>query len=924
MDSVSPAHLIPRLSTYTWRFAGCEFDESRRELRVRGTVADLEAKPLEILRELLLHAGEVVTKDELLEAVWPGLTVVDGSLSNAISKLRKALGDDGQMVVTVPRVGYRLDVAVNCDAPRAPAWTDLSLKVGDAVPGREQWRLTQRLDLSPSSEVWLAEHPKTHENRVFKFAPDEVRLKGLKREVTLARLLHEVYGPRPEFVRVLEWNFDSPPYFVETEYGGSNLAQWVEEQGGLQNISLGLRLRLLADVASAVSYAHSLGVLHKDLKPGNILVTRSQGGEWLVKVADFGSASLLDPSRLDALGITNLGFTQTSNIDSKTGTVVYMAPEVLAGQSPTTSADVYALGVLLYQLVAGDFRKPLAPGWEAEVGDPVLCADIAESAAGDPMRRLQSAAEFKLRLETLDQRRREWAQAEAAQQESRAAERRRVEFRARRPWIMLTILAVLAALAISAILYRKVSFSTPPGRTVAVLPFQNVGSDRSLDFLSLAIPDEIANTLSYSRALSIRPSGTTSQYTDPDPDLQKAGRKMGVNTVVTGHYLTVEGQLQISLEAVDVDSNRLLWSDSINVPTHSMISMQEQIAACAHGGIAPALGSPASVSSEPVRPQNEESYDLYLHSTAIANDPIPNKQAIAMLQKAINLDPKYAPAWRALAQRYYYDSRYSAGGEDMMQRSDAAAERALVLDPDFVLARARLAQSHAERGDLITAYRDAEELIRRRSENADAHFTMSYVLRYAGLLQESEKECQFALSRDPKNPGWRSCMAPYMFQGDYNHSMQFVQLDPGSEWANTHALDILIREGRVKEATEIGPSRIANWGESYSMLLACAQRRPLSEISTLAGAVRPADDPEVNYFFAAHLAYCGMARASFDMLSRAVKGNYCSYPAMDVDPLFAGLRSEPEFKQIRLAAISCQKSFLEQRTPQAQSVNPAN
>src|SRR5215813_1739022 len=92
-----------------WTFAGREFDESRLELRVRGHPVELELKPLEVLVQLLQHTGEVVTKDELVEAVWPGLSVVDGSLATAVHKLRKALGDsDSTVVVTVPRVGYRL------------------------------------------------------------------------------------------------------------------------------------------------------------------------------------------------------------------------------------------------------------------------------------------------------------------------------------------------------------------------------------------------------------------------------------------------------------------------------------------------------------------------------------------------------------------------------------------------------------------------------------------------------------------------------------------------------------------------------------------------------------------------------------------------------------------------------------------------
>src|SRR5581483_3291557 len=131
-------------------------------------------------------------------------------------------------------------------------WPELGLKPGDPVPGRDQWRLTHSLEYSGSSEVWLAQNPKTHETRVFKFATDGIQLKGLKREVTLARFLRESLGERPDFVRVLEWNFDLPPFFLESEFGGANLAEWAEHQGGLASIPQALRLRLLIEITRAV------------------------------------------------------------------------------------------------------------------------------------------------------------------------------------------------------------------------------------------------------------------------------------------------------------------------------------------------------------------------------------------------------------------------------------------------------------------------------------------------------------------------------------------------------------------------------------------------------------------------------------------------------------------------------------------------
>jgi serine/threonine protein kinase/DNA-binding winged helix-turn-helix (wHTH) protein len=460
MNYKAPAPETAETSGRLWRFADYEFDELARELRVKGRPVDLESKPLDILLQLLLHAGEVVTKEELLESVWPDVMVVDGSLATAVSKLRKGMGDeDHPAIVTVPRVGYRLAVPVYCKTVAAPAGPELGFKAGDLVPGRAQWRLTRSMEISGSSEVWLAENPKTHEQRVFKFAGDGARLKGLKREITISRFLRESLGDRPEFVRILEWNFETLPFFLESEYAGQSLAEWAASQGGLSEIPYEVRLQLLVDVAKAVAAAHDIGVLHKDLKPANILIVPAGNGGWQVKLADFGSASLFDPSRLQSLGITNLGFTQTTSLETQplTGTLMYLAPEVLAGQSPSAAADVYALGVMLYQLTVGDFRRPLAPGWEAEIKDPLLREDIADAACGDAAKRLNSAADLVERLLTLDERRIKRDELEAAKLRAQTAERKLAETRARRPWVVLAVIALAAGLVVSVVLYRRAS-----------------------------------------------------------------------------------------------------------------------------------------------------------------------------------------------------------------------------------------------------------------------------------------------------------------------------------------------------------------------------------------------------------------------------------------------------------------------------------
>jgi len=668
-----------------------------------------------------------------------------------------------------------------------------------------------------------------------------------------------------------------------------------------------------------VAAAHGAGVIHKDLKPANVLVARAANGEEHIKIVDFGSASLIEPSRLKALGITSVGLSQTGTGQSPslTGTLLYLAPEVICGQPATAASDVYALGVILYQAVIGDFRKPLSPGWEAGIADPVIREDIAQAVCGDAAQRLNSAAALAERLLKIERRRLEREQREEKRRREEALERKRAEASARRPWIALAALAILALAA--TLLYRRTpapprSLATsPPVRSVAVLPFQNAGGDPSVDFLRLALPDEVATTLSYSRGLVMRPFASTRKYSGPDLDPQKAGEALGVSSIVTGHFLKGEKQLEVTLEAVDVKSNRLLWRDTLDAPPADWTDLQRQLTDTTRAGLALALGSSASAEDTAAHPRNAEAYALYLHSIPLANDGAPNQKGAAMLEKAVALDPNYAPAWYALGLRYYFTYQYGGGGEAMLGRSDAAYQRALALEPNYIAPGTYLVISRVERGQLSNAYQEASALVRGRPESADAHFVLGYVLRYAGLMKEAAKQCNEAWTLDPHNPLWRSCENIFEELGDFRRAMDFLHLaDPHTRWAKTHLMQLLVREGKPKEAVKVETAKIPGW-ESFTMLQECAGHRSQKEIAALAAAVRPDPDPEMNYSFAAHLAYCGQTDAAFRLLKLSIEGNHCSYPEMDTDPLMANLRSKPEFAEIRSAAIACKNAFLEER-----------
>jgi DNA-binding winged helix-turn-helix (wHTH) protein/tetratricopeptide (TPR) repeat protein len=432
-----------------WSFGPAVLDERSLELEVGGQQVKLERKPLEVLLYLLHHAGEVVTKDDLAESLWPGRILTETVLTRCISLLRTGLQDDGRTLIrTVHGFGYRLVADVRVElAPSTAGPPALEFRVGDHPPSRPQWKLVERLGTGGHGEAWLARHEKTGDARVFKFAVNAGALTSLKREITLYRLLHDSLGARAAVARILEWNLTESPYFIEVEHvAGGNLQAWSEAQGGLTGIPLPARLELVARIAEAVAAAHSVGALHKDLKPGNVLV-HVENGMPVIRLCDFGSGGVLDPQRLDALGITRHGFTKTMADATTSATPLYIAPEVIAGQPFTIQADIYSLGILLYQVVAGDLRKALAPGWESDIEDELLREDIGLAAAGNPSKRLTDAAQLAERLRSLEARREARAAEVAAQQRTDRAHRALQELR--RVRVYAGVLFALAAVAVA-------------------------------------------------------------------------------------------------------------------------------------------------------------------------------------------------------------------------------------------------------------------------------------------------------------------------------------------------------------------------------------------------------------------------------------------------------------------------------------------
>jgi tetratricopeptide (TPR) repeat protein len=398
----------------------------------------------------------------------------------------------------------------------------------------------------------------------------------------------------------------------------------------------------------------------------------------------------------------------------------------------------------------------------------------------------------------------------------------------------------------------------------------------------------------------------------PDLDPQKVGQELHVSRILTGHYLRQAGKLLVTLEAIDVATDGLLWQANFSASAQDLISLRQQIATQVRQGLLPLLGAAQGFIETSTRPQNQDAYDLYLRSTAVSHDPAPNKVAIGMLEQAVSLDSSYAPAWEALGLRYYYDANYGTGGEAQFQRSNSSYERALSLDPNLMVAAGQQIANRVERGELGKAHESAQALVKRRPESSLAHFALAYVYRYAGMLEQSAKECDTALALDPGNYQFRSCAWAFMELGKTDRAREFIQLDAGSEWANFATPSLLLREGRVAEARAAVKKMSTNPKYHRDLLETCLGGAN-SELDRLAhdAETNPSveADPEMGYYRGAIFAYCGKKDAAFHMLTTAIEQNYCSYSNLLSDPLVRTLHGDRKFDEVLTAAHDCQTAI---------------
>jgi serine/threonine protein kinase/Flp pilus assembly protein TadD len=739
-------------------------------------------------------------------------------------------------------------------------------------------------------------------------ADDEARQRFHREARVLSRLNH------PNIATVYDFDTQEGLDFLVMEYVPGTTLDQMLGSGPLGEKEIA---RLGVQLAQGLVAAHDEGIVHRDLKPANLRITPDQR----LKILDFGLAKLLESTRQETLtagGETATTVTLTDSGSTAAGTIPYMPPEQLRGEKVDARSDLYAAGVVLFEMATGQrpFRDlqvsrlitsilsqaPPVPRSLRHDLSPEFENIVLKSLEKEPERRYQSARDLRVDLERVAAP----TQLLPSRQSGPNLQRR---------FLAIGGLAVALLLAVVAVKIFGGHRPPPRIRALAVLPLANLSGDPGQEYFVDGMTDELISEIGKIGALRVISRTSAMLYKNAKKSLPQIAKELHVDAVVQGSVRRSQGHVRVSAQLIDATSERHLWSQGYEREERNVLALESEVAQAIAHEIQVQLTPEEKARFATPRPVDPRAHELNLEGRSYADRISPEnfKKAVTSFNEALTIDPGYAPAYAGLAQAYYGASSIYLPADEAMPKVRGAALRALELDPDLVEAQVSLGVVKAF---YEWRWAEAEPQFKRAVQNAPsdaiAHQSYGYYLTFNKRFDEAIAEMRKARELDPLSALSANYSIYPLYEGRrYDAAIEAAlelidTLDPASwEYGNVHNVlgQAYLQKGRYPEAIaalriasvhEKGTDNIyplATLGSAYAT--AGKRKEALDVLKQLEARPKAMQD----HAYAVAILYVALddKEAAFTWLARSIDSRSEEPIMLNVDPQMDSLRSDPRF-----------------------------
>ena len=794
------------------------------------------------------------------------------------------------------------------------------------------FKITHKIGAGGQGTVYKATDTKLGRAVVIKVLPPELtgkdtNLKRFDREARLASSLDH-----PNICTIFDLGEqDGMHYIVMQHVEGRNVRQLVNGRP----LELDSALRIAVQVADALTAAHARGIIHRDIKSGNVMVTDS--GQ--VKILDFGLAKLLDENEPPGGGVDRIELTE---VGVPYGTATYAAPEQARGDKVDARADIFSTGVLLYEMLTGTwpFRgkttvevryavmntaaKPLA---EARPGPlPAQLQQILDKAmAKDPRDRYQKISELRDELRKVLQQVSSGEQFEVTAAPARHLGGSSAVSRAMR-WLKRMGGAEVHTSAPQ--LTSKPSITEAPEtsftiterekKSLAVLPFKNLNNDSASSFYEFALADAVITELARIRSLVVRPSSVMSKYQGQPVDPADVGRELNVDAVLSAGFIHIGERFRVTAQLLDVRSSEIIWSDKIDASADDVIGVQDEITQRIVDGLRLELSPDEQAGLGQAKTVNAQAYDEFLRGrdrfarfifrTVAAEDC---DAAIQHFTRATELDPEFGLAYDGLGAAHVNRVFKGLGGAEDFEKAEIAFNKALTIDPNIIEARMLMVFVQLWRGQKAKAREEVARMRRQAPNEAVVHFVKATLHRLDGEYDRALRAYDRLVRLDPASfvvVSYNRALI-FLYEGKFEDAQRELDrarsVEPNNPLLNTVRALALYYTRRTAEAEQILREVLQSNPNLHGVrptLAMCLSRQgkhdaALAELTD--SVIRNASvDPDIAYAVGSVYALEGDLDQALGWLQRSVALGNGNTPCFVGDPNLKNVRADPRFAQL--------------------------